>query len=487
MLTAGSFDGQHVYPHGGVYTVSVTLADDDGGVATGSFLVFVGPTLNVATNQTVDEGSLLTITGIGQFTDPTPQRLDPGGPNNAPYTYSINWGDGRGIDSGLTTNDAVPLNGAATSGSFNGSHTFADNGVYTVTVTVMAGDGRADVSTLSVTVNNVAPTSAPISDHDHRPDPAAVDPQHRPVHRPRLQQSAQPRRPNRRVVHLRDQLGGRQQGRSPAPPPSTPSAARACSRPARSTECTRFSNSGDMTVTVTVRDDDGGFATQTFVVTVAAIVPKNLIYITGVGAGPPMTTRPVVLEAAVRPVAPQTTGRIEEVSFRSGSVAGAESRLVLRIVQPSGKEDPDADEPLANEVLDGLRKLFSRLPDGHYRIYQIHPDGEERLVVDVIVRQGRSIDAADEAEDNGDAPIKDIQPPAAPAVPPPLTPTAESTTPGPGLDDHSEQAWNAAAVGLGGYMVYAAPGRGKPRLRRQKGRFDDRSLTKVRRMLRRVR
>ena len=39
-------------------------------------------------------------------------------------------------------------------------------------------------------------------------------------------------------------------------------------------------------------------------------------------------------------------------------------------------------------MLDNLRKLFKRLPDGHYRIYQIQPDGVERLVVDVIVRAG---------------------------------------------------------------------------------------------------
>ena len=81
-------------------------------------------------------------------------------------------------------------------------------------------------------------------------------------------------------------------------------------------------------------------------------------------------------------------------------MAGAEPRLVLRIVLPSGVEDKAHDETLPNEVLDNLRKLFKRLPDGHYRIYQIQPDGVERLVVDVIVRQGRSIDVADEADDS---------------------------------------------------------------------------------------
>ncbi len=76
--------------------------------------------------------------------------------------------------------------------------------------------------------------------------------------------------------------------------------------------------------------------------------------------------------------------------FRVAAVAGAEHRLVLRVVSPSGAEDRDHDELLPNEVLDNLRSLFKRLPDGHYRIYQIQPDGIERLVVDVIVRQGRA-------------------------------------------------------------------------------------------------
>ena len=45
-----------------------------------------------------------------------------------------------------------------TAGSFDGSHIYADNGVYTVTVTVMDDDGGVTVQTFEVTVNNVAPT-----------------------------------------------------------------------------------------------------------------------------------------------------------------------------------------------------------------------------------------------------------------------------------------------------------------------------------------
>ena len=155
-------------------------------------------------------------------------------------------------------------------------------------------------------------------------------------------------------------------------------------------------------------------ARSTFQVTVASLVPQNLIFLPPGGGGGVPFLRPETILAEARPLAPQQTARTDIVRYRAASVAGAETRLVLRIVMPSGIEDKNHDEPLANEVLDNLRKLFKRLPDGHYRIYQIQPDGVERLVIDVIVRQGRSIDAADEIEDTGD--MAPQQPPA-PAQP----------------------------------------------------------------------
>ena len=122
----------------------------------------------------------------------------------------------------------------------------------------------------------------------------------------------------------------------------------------------------------------------------------------GGGGIPPLPRRARCLRPPCRRCQTYTVTRTDVQSYRVGTVAGAEPRLVLRIVLPSGEEDKDHDETLPTEVLDNLRKLFKRLPDGHYRIYQIQPDGVERLVVDVIVRQGRSIDAADEAEGAAD-------------------------------------------------------------------------------------
>ena len=43
VLTAGSFDGAHTYTHSGVYTVTVTLSDDDFASASHTFTVTVTP------------------------------------------------------------------------------------------------------------------------------------------------------------------------------------------------------------------------------------------------------------------------------------------------------------------------------------------------------------------------------------------------------------------------------------------------------------
>ena len=54
----------------------------------------------------------------------------------------------------------------STAGSFDGSHTYADNGVYTVTVTVFDDDGGTTSQTFTVTVDNVAPTLTVVAESD---------------------------------------------------------------------------------------------------------------------------------------------------------------------------------------------------------------------------------------------------------------------------------------------------------------------------------
>ncbi|MGY3439856.1 MULTISPECIES: PKD domain-containing protein [unclassified Marinovum] len=131
---AGSgLTGSHTYLDDGVYTVTVTVTDDDGGIGDDTLTVTVNnvaPTVVAGADQVIDENDMITLAAT--FTDPG--TLDT-------HVVSVDWGDGSAAGSGLT-----------------GSHTYLDDGVYTVTVTVTDDDGGIGDDTLTVTVNNVAPT-----------------------------------------------------------------------------------------------------------------------------------------------------------------------------------------------------------------------------------------------------------------------------------------------------------------------------------------
>ena len=103
--------------------------------------------LVVTTDKTVNEGQLLDLTGnasplLGLFIDTGTLDL---------HTATVDWGDG-------SPQEAATVNEANGSGSLGGSHTYADNGTYTVKVTVSDDDlGTSDVGSFKVIVNNVPP------------------------------------------------------------------------------------------------------------------------------------------------------------------------------------------------------------------------------------------------------------------------------------------------------------------------------------------
>ncbi len=137
---AGAFDFLHTHlylddaPTGTAsdqYTITVTLMDDDGGADTTTTSLTVNnvtPTVNAGLDQTVNDGTELSFTGV--FTDPG--TLD---------THTILWdfGDGNTITGTLTT-----------------PHTYTGPGVYTVTLTITDDDGGVTQDTLQVTVNEVS-------------------------------------------------------------------------------------------------------------------------------------------------------------------------------------------------------------------------------------------------------------------------------------------------------------------------------------------
>ncbi len=137
----------HTYADGpNTYAVSVDLLDEDGthldrANPLSVSVANVAPTFSGQTNQSGNEGSLLSI-NLGSFADPGA---------DSPWAVDVNWGDGsaHGTASKLTT---------GTLGSMN--HTYADNGTYTVTVMVTDKDHAASSTTFTVGVANVAPTPA---------------------------------------------------------------------------------------------------------------------------------------------------------------------------------------------------------------------------------------------------------------------------------------------------------------------------------------
>ncbi|MCX2982601.1 hypothetical protein EYC98_17195, partial [Halieaceae bacterium IMCC14734] len=130
----------HKYAEDGIYTVTVTALDGDGGAATDTAVVTVNnmvPEVNAGAAATIDEGR--TFTSFGTF-------IDRGADS---WTATVDYGDGSGVQVlALSSNNSFALN-----------HNYADEatGTYTVTVVVTDDDGAIGVGTTTVNVDNIAP------------------------------------------------------------------------------------------------------------------------------------------------------------------------------------------------------------------------------------------------------------------------------------------------------------------------------------------
>jgi hypothetical protein len=134
-------------------TVSVSAKDSDG--ETGApdtqpvTVNNVAPTVTAAADQAANEGSSQSFS-LGSFSDP--------GADSA-WKASVNWGDGSATQSLADRSSTGSLGDA--------SHTYADNGSYTVSVTVTDKDGGKETKTYTVAVANVKPTITSFAGTDY--------------------------------------------------------------------------------------------------------------------------------------------------------------------------------------------------------------------------------------------------------------------------------------------------------------------------------
>jgi PKD repeat protein len=139
-LSGTTFSLSHTYPSGqaGPFTVVVTVADDDGGVGTAQASVGVqlnrAPVANAGAAVSGTEGTAVSFDGSASSD-----------PEGATLLYAWNFGDGSPTATGATV-----------------THVYADNGAYTVTLTVSDGSLTGSATT-TATIANVAPSVGAIA------------------------------------------------------------------------------------------------------------------------------------------------------------------------------------------------------------------------------------------------------------------------------------------------------------------------------------
>ncbi len=142
--------GSKAYGDDGNFPVEVILTGSRAGAKStplGTVSVTnVAPTLNPRGNSIGQANVPVSIVDLGVF-------QDQGFGTTETFRYEINWGDGTAPDTGAATVDQIGSAGVATLGSFDGLHTFAQAGNYTVRFRVSDDNGGLADQSFSIQIN----------------------------------------------------------------------------------------------------------------------------------------------------------------------------------------------------------------------------------------------------------------------------------------------------------------------------------------------
>jgi VCBS repeat-containing protein len=137
--------GDHTYAEEGQYTIKVSI-DDQGGATdstTSTATVADAPLTVAGTGINATEGHLFDGT-VATFTDHGGQE------SSDNYRITINWGDGSALDTQTGMVDASGI---------SGSHTYAAEGTYAVSVTISDEGGQTGTATSTATVVEEVPVA----------------------------------------------------------------------------------------------------------------------------------------------------------------------------------------------------------------------------------------------------------------------------------------------------------------------------------------
>lgn len=224
----------HAYTDNGVYSVTVTVTDDDGGTDSDTFtetVANVAPVVTATSNKTAAEGATLTVAVPATYTDAGSADT---------HTALIAWGDGSAATKAATGGNVA-----------SSSHAYADNGTYTVSVSVTDDDSGITTATFTATISNALPVITPTSNKTGAEGSAVTI---SPV-----------------ATYTDAGTGDTHTGRIYWGDSATASVITTGGNFASVSHT--YTDNGAKTITVVVTDDDGGVATGTLTATIANALP----------------------------------------------------------------------------------------------------------------------------------------------------------------------------------------------------------------------